>query len=90
MPLWCSWQHAGFVNLCRGFEALQRLQFFERIKMICEKCWSDAYDGGYFGGCESQTERYLELLEERKDSPCRLFYTSYKTRQVSRKVNMLQ
>lgn len=38
--------------------------------MMCEKCWADAYDGGYFGGCESQTERYSELLKEREDSPC--------------------
>lgn len=36
----------------------------------CEKCWSDAYDFGRFYGCESQTERYYELLEERKDRPC--------------------
>jgi len=38
--------------------------------MICEKCWRDAYGGGYYGGCESQTERYMQLLEERKDNPC--------------------
>lgn len=29
--------------------------------MICEKCWEDA--------C-GQWDRYLELLEERKDNPC--------------------
>jgi len=37
---------------------------------VCEKCWSDAYDDGYYGGCETQTHRYHKLLEERKDNPC--------------------
>ena len=37
---------------------------------MCEKCWGDAWDGGHFGGCETQTDRYAQLLEERKDSPC--------------------
>jgi len=34
--------------------------------MICEKCWREAYDGGYFGGCKSQTERYYQLLSEKE------------------------
>lgn len=38
--------------------------------MTCEKCWNDAYGGGYFGGCETQTHRYHQLLQERKDKPC--------------------
>ena len=38
--------------------------------MICLRCWRDAYDGGHYGGCETQAERYGQLLDERKDSPC--------------------
>jgi len=38
--------------------------------MICEKCWRDAWDFGYFGGCETQTERYYKLLQELKSNPC--------------------
>jgi len=37
---------------------------------ICKKCWNDAYGGGYYDGCETQTHRYHQLLEERKDKPC--------------------
>lgn len=36
---------------------------------MCEKCWNDAYREA-FGSGRSQTEVYLELLEERKDNPC--------------------
>lgn len=36
----------------------------------CDTCWNDAYDGGYHGGCESQTERYHQLLDERASLPC--------------------
>ncbi len=35
----------------------------------CEKCWNDAYMQTV-GTCKSQTERYRELLEERKNKPC--------------------
>ncbi len=35
----------------------------------CEKCWADAYRRSY-GSSKSQTECYIELLKERKDSPC--------------------
>ncbi|MCP4967418.1 MAG: hypothetical protein GY926_19570 [bacterium] len=38
--------------------------------MMCEKCWGDAYGGGYFDGCETQTERYHQLLDERAANPC--------------------
>ena len=37
--------------------------------MVCEKCWADAYMRS-FGSGKSQTECYMELLEERKDNPC--------------------
>jgi len=37
--------------------------------MICEKCWADAYMRHLDTG-KSQYACYLELLEERKDSPC--------------------
>lgn len=36
----------------------------------CDTCWNDAYDGGYHGGCNSQTERYHQLLDERASRPC--------------------
>jgi hypothetical protein len=36
---------------------------------VCEKCWRDAYRIALSRG-KSQTEVYLELLEERKDHPC--------------------
>ena len=35
----------------------------------CEKCWSDSYLFSY-GTDISQTEKYHELLKERKDNPC--------------------
>ncbi len=35
----------------------------------CEKCWSDAWRQTRGGG-KSQPDRYMELLEERKDNPC--------------------
>lgn len=38
----------------------------------CEKCWADAYQRMMFvNPLKSQTEHYHELLEERKDDPCR-------------------
>ena len=37
--------------------------------MICEKCWRDAWDFGYLG-LTTQTDRYMQLIEERKDTPC--------------------
>lgn len=33
--------------------------------MRCERCWWDAWDGGHFRGCGSQTERYHQLVDER-------------------------
>lgn len=36
--------------------------------MICEKCWADSYDPY----SNNRYERYLELLEERKNNPCQL------------------
>lgn len=37
--------------------------------MICEKCWSDAFNRAYTTG-KSQSECYQDLLIERKDNPC--------------------
>lgn len=37
---------------------------------VCEKCWSDAYMRMMAHPSKSQTEHYLDLLEERKDKPC--------------------
>ena len=37
----------------------------------CEKCWRDAYLRSLATG-KSQSECYMELLEERKDNPCTL------------------
>lgn len=37
--------------------------------MMCEKCWADAYDRMMMRG-GNQTDRYYELLKERKDNPC--------------------
>lgn len=34
--------------------------------MICEKCWADAFDGGY----SDQVDNYRRLIQERKDNPC--------------------
>jgi len=36
--------------------------------MMCERCWRDAYPyNGY--GCESQVERYNQLVNERNCTP---------------------
>jgi hypothetical protein len=45
------------------------VRLLREVKMICEKCWADAYRRSYGTG-KSQYECYLELLEERKDNPC--------------------
>ena len=37
--------------------------------MACEKCWGDAFVRARRDG-RSQTDHYLELLDERKDKPC--------------------
>jgi len=37
--------------------------------MICEKCWTDAYQIAY-DTRRSQAMCYEELLKERKDCPC--------------------
>lgn len=37
---------------------------------VCEKCWGDAYLRMLSNG-KSQAENYRELLEERKNSPCK-------------------
>jgi len=34
--------------------------------MMCEKCWADAYKGGYV----DQAEEYQRLILERQDHPC--------------------
>lgn len=36
----------------------------------CEKCWSDAYGRMRADTSKTQTEHYMDLLEERKDNPC--------------------
>jgi hypothetical protein len=36
----------------------------------CEKCWGDAYMRWLAHPSKSQSEHYLDLLEERKDNPC--------------------
>lgn len=36
----------------------------------CEKCWQDAYRLMLAGEFETQTDAYMYLLNERKDSPC--------------------
>ncbi len=36
----------------------------------CEKCWADAYRMVMGGNADSQTEAYMQLIEERKDNPC--------------------
>jgi len=41
----------------------------ERGKMICQKCWGDAYLETQETG-ESQHAEYKKLLEERKDNLC--------------------
>jgi len=38
--------------------------------MICEKCWADAYPRACESG-RSQYDCYLELLEERRENPCK-------------------
>ena len=37
---------------------------------VCEKCWRDAGRMAMSNPFKSQTDFYMELLEERKDSPC--------------------
>lgn len=34
--------------------------------MMCEKCWADAFDGGW----GDQVDNYRRLLVERTDKPC--------------------
>jgi len=36
---------------------------------MCEKCWSEAYRKSLYNG-KSQSDCYLDILEERKDNPC--------------------
>jgi hypothetical protein len=36
----------------------------------CEKCWADAYRRMLCEPSKSQTEHYMDLLDERKGSPC--------------------
>ncbi len=36
--------------------------------MVCEKCWRDAWDGGYYGGCETQTTDTWNYLRREKTS----------------------
>lgn len=36
----------------------------------CEKCWRDAYKRMRDQPSKSQSEHYMDLLEERKDNPC--------------------
>lgn len=39
--------------------------------MMCEQCWSDAYNRHRFvDPSKSQADHYRDLLEERKDNPC--------------------
>lgn len=37
---------------------------------FCPICWADAYSRSYGSG-RSQSECYMELLEERKNNPCK-------------------
>jgi DNA-directed RNA polymerase subunit M/transcription elongation factor TFIIS len=37
----------------------------------CEKCWSDAYSRMLADPSKAQTDHYYDLLEERKDNPCK-------------------
>ena len=37
--------------------------------MACEKCWGDAYKRSMVDG-RAQSDHYLELLEERRATPC--------------------
>ncbi len=37
---------------------------------VCEKCWADAALRSRLND-KSQYENYLELLEERKENPCK-------------------
>ena len=43
--------------------------------MACEKCWNDAFRRAMTDG-RSQADHYLELLAERKDTPCGPQYDS--------------
>lgn len=51
-------------------EQLGKGESRKMAKFKCERCWWDAWGGGHFAGCESQTDRYHQLLEERKENPC--------------------
>jgi hypothetical protein len=40
--------------------------------MMCEKCWADAYDRMMFvNPLKTQAEHCRELLEERRNNPCK-------------------
>ncbi|MGB8216300.1 MAG: hypothetical protein WCE94_03270 [Candidatus Methanoperedens sp.] len=39
--------------------------------MLCEQCWDDAYLRTLTNPGKSQMEHYLDLLEERKNTPCK-------------------
>jgi len=39
---------------------------------ICEKCWADVFIRAKNNPSKSQTEYYMDLLEERKDNPCKI------------------
>ena len=36
----------------------------------CEKCWADAYVRSLADTSKTQTDHYMDLLDERKDNPC--------------------
>lgn len=38
--------------------------------MICDKCWRDAYSRMISDPSKTQTDHYLDLLDERADNPC--------------------
>jgi len=37
---------------------------------VCEKCWEDAYFRTLSDPAKSQYEHYVDLLLERRDTPC--------------------
>ena len=38
---------------------------------MCETCWADAYSRSLSDTSKTQTDHYNDLLEERKDNPCK-------------------
>lgn len=40
------------------------------INMICEKCWADAHMRSVNNPEKTQSDHYIDLLQERKSKPC--------------------